>query len=262
MRTFLLLFFFLSHCGRRYSHCQQLLPTWPNCVCLEKIVNSVMVRFFYRLCQTAVSVSVSFSFTVFTVLVSDQVFMVMIPCGDICKLQYTSTPPLALSCSLSPSRSGVGVSSSHFSCQACKIEWQWRKSKQSPNLCAGQGVHLWFWFALRAIRAGISRDYSRFFSAPKWRQSNQAALSIKNNLVFSRTAATRLVYLQGLSLLFLFPFGQMATQLGLYSAPFRAWSTTLNYSKRQSRNKQTNESPGKSLKCSRFHLKHPAKLRY
>lgn len=76
---------------------------------------------FARFCQPAVSVSVLFSFTALSVLVSVQVFMVMISCGDICKLQYTSTPSPSLSVS-GVEMGGEGVSSSHFSCQACEIE--------------------------------------------------------------------------------------------------------------------------------------------
>lgn len=78
---------------------------------------------FARFCQPAVSVSVLFSFTALSVLVSVQVFMVMISCGDICKLQYTSTPSPSLFFSVSRVKmGGEGVSSSHFSCQACEIE--------------------------------------------------------------------------------------------------------------------------------------------
>lgn len=75
-------------------------------------MDSAMVRF-SRLCQSDVFVSVLFSFTVL-LLVSAQVFLwsllllVMISCGDICKLQSTSTPSL-------------WGSNSHFKCQAWNV---------------------------------------------------------------------------------------------------------------------------------------------
>lgn len=99
-------FLSLSYCRRRYSHCQQLFQTWPNCVCLEKIVNlartppcfgspaSVSQMYLFPFCFLSLFFTFSLCSSFFLWLLLLLLLLVMISCGDICKLQFTSTPSL------------------------------------------------------------------------------------------------------------------------------------------------------------------------
>lgn len=137
--------FSLSYCRRRYSHCQQLFQTWPNCVCLEKIVNlartppcfgspaSVSQMYLFPFC---------FLSLFFTFSLCSSFFY-----GSSCCCCCWSWFHVATFANYNSHQRHLFVRSPgrrrgvKFTLQmsGIKSEWQWRKSKD-PNLCAGQGV--------------------------------------------------------------------------------------------------------------------------
>lgn len=130
----------LSYCRRRYSHCQQLFQTWPNCVCLEKIVNlartppcfgspaSVSQMYLFPFC---------FLSLFFTFSLCSSFFY-----GSSCCCCCWSWFHVATFANYNSHQRHLFVRSPgrrrgvKFTLQmsGTKSEWQWRKSKD-PNLC-------------------------------------------------------------------------------------------------------------------------------
>lgn len=135
----------LSYCRRRYSHCQQLFQTWPNCVCLEKIVNLARTS---PWCGSPASVSQMYLFPFcflslfFTFRLCSSFFY-----GSSCCCCCWSWFHVATFANYNSHQRHLFVRSPgrrrgvKFTLQmsGMKSEWQWRKSKD-PNLCAVQGV--------------------------------------------------------------------------------------------------------------------------
>lgn len=135
----------LSYCRRRYSHCQQLFQTWPNCVCLEKIVNlartppcfgspaSVSQMYLFPFCF----LPLFFTFSLCSSFFYGSSFCCC--CWSwfhVATFANYNSHQRHLFVRSPGRRRGVKFT---LQMSGTKSEWQWRKSKD-PNLCAGQGV--------------------------------------------------------------------------------------------------------------------------
>lgn len=117
----------LSYCRRRYSHCQQLFQTWPNCVCLEKIVNlartppwfgspaSVSQMYLFPFCF----LSLFFTFSLCSSFFYGSSVVVVV--GHDFMWRHLQITIHINAISLLGVLDAEGVSNSHFKCRARKV---------------------------------------------------------------------------------------------------------------------------------------------